>query len=213
MLIKCILMTAIAFFSGSLMFSYYIPKKLKNVDVRKIPGGDGNPGSSNAIRAAGVPIGAVCMFLDIIKATVPVLAAQYLVMLDGFYMVSVLIAPVFGHAFSPFLKFKGGKAISACFGILIALLPISRLGLAVAISMFVFKFIIAVKPDSASVFVSLCVSIIFAIIFEPFLYIKLAFVILSIAIMYHMVRYPDKGDVSVSILKWNVNLGDLIHKT
>lgn len=213
MLIKCILMTAIAFFSGSLMFSYYIPKKFKNVDVREIPGGDGNPGSSNAIRAAGIPIGVLCMILDIMKAAIPVFVAQYQVMLDGLYLTPVLIAPVLGHAFSPFLKFKGGKAISASYGVLIALLPVSRIGLMVAISMFVFKFIVAVKPDSASVFISLCVSIIIGIIFEPIFYVKLAFAISSLVIMYHIVRYPDKGEVSVSILKWNFNIGNLIHKT
>lgn len=208
MLLKCILMTAVAFFSGSLMFSYFLPKVFKGVDVRKIDGGDGNPGSSNAIRAAGVPIGAVCMILDILKAFVPVLCAQTLVGLHEFYLIPVLIAPVLGHAYSPFLKFRGGKAISTAYGSLLAILPFCRIVVMMAIVMFVFKFIISVKPDSTSVFVSLCAAIVLAILFEPLGYIKIAFSLLSLVIISRVVSHPDKGEIMVGILgKWNFNIG------
>jgi len=38
-------------------------------------------------------------------------------------LVPVALAPVLGHAFSPFLGFRGGKAVAVTFGIWTGLLP------------------------------------------------------------------------------------------
>ncbi len=37
--------------------------------------------------------------------------------IDGWGLVPVALAPVLGHAFSPFLRFRGGKAIAVTFGV------------------------------------------------------------------------------------------------
>lgn len=41
----------------------------------------------------------------------------------SWWFTPVISAPVFGHAFSPFWKGKGGKAIAVSFGVLLGLLP------------------------------------------------------------------------------------------
>lgn len=207
MLFNCVVMTVIGYFSGSLMFSYFIPKILKGVDIRKIPGGDGNPGSSNAIRAAGLPIGIVCMALDVLKAFVPVFVAVSMMNLSDFYLVPVVVSPVFGHAFSPFLGFKGGKAISTVYGSLLALWPISKIVILIAALMFIFKFVIVIHPDSSCVLVAICFADILVIIFEPVIPVKLAFLIISVVVIFKLLKQPDHGVQSISLLHfWSIDI-------
>ena len=121
-LARCVLFTFVSYLSGSILFSYWIPQALYHVDVREY-GEDGNPGGFNAITACGFPVGVLCIALDILKGTVPVLAAVHWGELSGWYMVPVVIAPVAGHAWPVQYPGKGGKAISVSFGVMFGLLP------------------------------------------------------------------------------------------
>jgi glycerol-3-phosphate acyltransferase PlsY len=105
----------LAFFCGSLPFSLWIGKLALGRDIRQY--GDGNPGMTNVLRAGGKAWGFVAMLLDGFKGAIPVGLAYWLYGLDGPGMALVAIAPVLGHAFSPFLKFRGGKAVATTFGI------------------------------------------------------------------------------------------------
>ena len=42
--------------------------------------------------------------------------AHYVFRVDGWPLVPVMLAPILGHAFSPFLRFRGGKAVASTFG-------------------------------------------------------------------------------------------------
>lgn len=121
-LLRCVLYTVVGYLSGGIMFSYWLPRILRHVDVRDF-GEDHNPGGFNAITACGLPIGIACIMLDILKGTLPVLAALYLGGLREWYLVPVVIAPVAGHAWPLLHHGQGGKAISVSFGVLIGLLP------------------------------------------------------------------------------------------
>lgn len=59
--------------------------------------------------------------LDISKAAIPVGLAYFNLGIRGVPMFLIAIVPVFGHAFSPFLGFRGGKAISTALGVWIGL--------------------------------------------------------------------------------------------
>jgi glycerol-3-phosphate acyltransferase PlsY len=37
--------------------------------------------------------------------------------MDGWGITAVALAPILGHAFSPFLRFRGGKALAVTFGV------------------------------------------------------------------------------------------------
>lgn len=110
-----LLWTAIAFLAGSVPFSVWIPRLASRADVRRF--GDGNPGSANAWKAGGWRIGFPALLLDYLKGAVPVSLAHYTVGLSGWMLVPVALAPVLGHAFSPFLNFRGGKALAVTFGV------------------------------------------------------------------------------------------------
>jgi acyl phosphate:glycerol-3-phosphate acyltransferase len=104
----------LGFISGSIPFSYLLAKLISGKDVRDY--GDGNPGAVNAFKAAGWRIGLLALLSDYLKAALPVGIAHFILGINGWEIVPVAIAPVLGHAFSPFLKGRGGKAVAATFG-------------------------------------------------------------------------------------------------
>jgi glycerol-3-phosphate acyltransferase PlsY len=93
----------------------WVGRALAGVDIRAY--GDGNPGAANAWRAGGWRSGVPALALDYLKGALPVAAAHHLCGVSGWGLVPVALAPILGHAFSPFLRFKGGKAIAVSFGI------------------------------------------------------------------------------------------------
>ncbi|ODN29963.1 hypothetical protein A4H02_08010 [Fervidobacterium thailandense] len=89
--------------------------KIAKVDLGKIR--DGNPGSSNLWRAAGWRYGVVALALDYFKGTFPLFLFVVTGLLKNPYIISVAaLVGIAGHAFSPFLKFRGGKAVATTFG-------------------------------------------------------------------------------------------------
>lgn len=107
--------TAAGFLCGAVPFSVLLARLTTGADIRRV--GDGNPGAANAWRAGGWRVGAPALLLDFLKGALPVGAARYLGGVDGWELVPIALAPVFGHAFSPFLKGHGGKALAVTFGI------------------------------------------------------------------------------------------------
>jgi glycerol-3-phosphate acyltransferase PlsY len=108
-----------AFVCGSLPLSYWLGKLLLKVDVRQY--GDGNPGGVNVWKAGGRWWGITAILLDGLKGLIPVALALYVGDIDGWLLFPISIAPVLGHIFSPFLNFRGGKALATTFGVWTAL--------------------------------------------------------------------------------------------
>ena len=114
-----VLWTLLAFLAGSIPFSVLMGRIFAKTDIRTI--GDGNPGGFNAWIAGGTPVGLTAGLLDMFKGFIPVsLAAANGV--SGWGIAPVAVAPVLGHAFSPFLNFRGGKAVAATLGVWMALI-------------------------------------------------------------------------------------------
>ncbi|MDW8031607.1 MAG: glycerol-3-phosphate acyltransferase [Candidatus Bipolaricaulota bacterium] len=105
----------LGFFSGSLMFSHWLGLLFLKRDIRAV--GDGNPGAVNLFRAGGRALGILGLLLDYAKGAGPVLAARLVGGLEGSELIPVALAPVLGHAFSPWLRGRGGKAVAVTFGI------------------------------------------------------------------------------------------------
>ena len=108
-----------AFLCGSLPFSVWLGKIFLSSDVRQF--GDGNPGATNVFKAGNKMVGLLALLLDISKAAVPVGFAYNNLNIRGGTMFLIGIAPILGHAFSPFLGFKGGKALATVLGMWIGL--------------------------------------------------------------------------------------------
>lgn len=114
-----IILFILFFFYGSILFGYILAKIFYKKDIRKY--GDGNPGTWNAFKVGGAKIGIPTLIFDYTKGLIPAIIAKNLYSSNSYYFVAVSIAPILGHAFSPFLKFKGGKAMASSFGLWTAL--------------------------------------------------------------------------------------------
>jgi glycerol-3-phosphate acyltransferase PlsY len=123
-----------AYICGSLPFSVWLGKIFLGLDVRRY--GDGNPGATNVYKAGSTMVGFMALILDISKAAAPVGYAYFNLDIRGAAMFLIALAPIFGHVFSPFLGFKGGKALATALGMWIGL-TIWKVSLPVAVGAFI----------------------------------------------------------------------------
>lgn len=103
------------FFSGSIPFSLLVGKLARGVDIRAV--GDRNPGAFNVFASAGAGWGILAMLLDWLKGALPVSLAGFAAGISGRMLVFVALAPILGHAYSPWLGGRGGKALAVTFGV------------------------------------------------------------------------------------------------
>ena len=101
-----------------------------------------------AFMYGGFFCGLLSLILELAKGFVPVFLGQRFLDTHSLLFIPVLIAPVFGHAFPFFRKEKGGKAITASFGVLLGLLPEMRPAVYLAFFFIFFSLIVVVSPHS-----------------------------------------------------------------
>ncbi|MGB1287490.1 MAG: glycerol-3-phosphate acyltransferase [Aggregatilineales bacterium] len=117
-----ILWTLAAFFSGATPFAWVLGKIFLRLDIRDY--GDGNPGATNLYRATDNNLRwyITALLMDMLKGILPVGIAYWLMGINDAQIIPIAIAPILGHAFSPFLGFKGGKALAVTGGVWTGLL-------------------------------------------------------------------------------------------
>jgi glycerol-3-phosphate acyltransferase PlsY len=134
--LTAVLCVALGFALGSLPFAVWLTRWLRRRDVRAV--GDGNPGAANAWTLGGWRLGLAVLLLDVAKAAAGPAVGLFVFDVSGWALVPVALAPVLGHVFSPWLRFRGGKGIASTFGVwavLTAWLVPSSLGLALVLWM------------------------------------------------------------------------------
>ena len=106
------------FLAGSIPFAV-VAMWGSGIDIRQV--GSGNPGFNNVLRASK-PRAVIALIGDMGKGFLPV---WWLLQAGGqpeqswFYGFAV----VFGHCYSPWLKFNGGKGIATSAGVMLVLFP------------------------------------------------------------------------------------------
>ena len=122
---------AIGYLFGLFQTSY-IYGRIKGMDIREH--GSGNAGATNALRTLGWKAGLITFLGDCFKCVFAVLLVRFL--FDRFYPnenISVLVGMyaalgvILGHNFPCYLKFHGGKGISATAGLFLSLDPLLTL--------------------------------------------------------------------------------------
>lgn len=118
LLTELLILLAVYLF-GSIPFSVVLGTKIKGVDVREH--GSGNPGGTNSIRWLGKGLGLTIILLDGLKGGLVIILVR-LGVVNLEYLDPLLFGVVgaFGHVYPVFLKFRGGKAVAATGGILVA---------------------------------------------------------------------------------------------
>ncbi len=125
--------------------SAYILAKLQGKNIFEL--GSGNMGAMNTFRNLGIASGIAVLVIDIAKGYLAVKLAALIAEGDTVYLAA--IAVTLGHAFSVYVGFRGGKALSSSFGVLLALDP--KGALLVLSAVIFFSLIIKKKPNLAAV--------------------------------------------------------------
>jgi glycerol-3-phosphate acyltransferase PlsY len=108
-----------AYLAGSIPWSVWLGRAIYRTDPRAQT--DGNPGAANAWRAGGWQLGVVVLLLDFLKALIPVAIGRWLLHFSGEQLFWIALMPTLGHAYSVFLRFRGGRGITTWFGVWTAL--------------------------------------------------------------------------------------------
>lgn len=116
---------------------------MNHKDIQKE--GSGNIGTTNALRVGGPKVAALTLAFDLLKGMVCVIVFRDVVYAGSSWSASstvsypllvalVALACLYGHIFSPYLKFHGGKGIATGVGILFGFYwPLALIHLAIFI--------------------------------------------------------------------------------
>lgn len=135
---RVLLFSLFGYLCGSILFARLF-SKLFHKDILT-PSPDQNPGVANAFMYGGFWCGFCTLLGDVLKGFLPVFLLTTGVPLQslGLPYALALAAPVLGHAFPVFNRFRGGKGIAATFGCLLGLFPCSPLPFAIFAAAFIF---------------------------------------------------------------------------
>ena len=126
-----ILVTVVCYLVCGIPFGLIIGRLSGNVDIRKA--GSGNIGTTNALRVAGPKVAALTLLFDCLKGVLGVLVGRWVIAAFGYgagasimdpgasgdvLLALVALSCLYGHIFSPYLKFHGGKGIATGVGVL-----------------------------------------------------------------------------------------------
>jgi len=113
------LLFLMAFGLGMVPFGLYVARFVKGIDPRDA--GSRNVGATNVARLCGTPWGVLTLALDLFKGFLPAALAPAE---TGWVALSLIgLAAILGHAYSPLLNFRGGKAVATTVGVFLALAP------------------------------------------------------------------------------------------
>lgn len=137
--------TTAGFLSGGVMYCQWLPLRLTGHDITR-ESRDHNPGTANVFLICGVPLGLICLALDLLKGFVPVALGSRAVDSRSLLFAGLLAAPVLGHAAGVFNHGRGGKCIATAFGALAGLLPGCGVVFLLAALYLLFSTIIRLRP-------------------------------------------------------------------
>lgn len=133
------------FLLGSIPTGYMIARA-RGIDLRGV--GSGNIGATNLGRVLGARWFVLCTILDALKGLAPTVAFGVYAGLmggvpapaDALAWIAVMLAPILGHVFCPWLGFKGGKGVATGLGSLLGVFPVLTLAAAVALAAWLIVF-------------------------------------------------------------------------
>ena len=131
----------ISYLLGSFPTSIVTGKVLRGIDIRDY--GSGNAGATNVFRVLGWKAGLFVLFIDMLKGLIPTLWFYKLALLGvSWPVINVQImaglSAVFGHIWTIFAGFRGGKGVGTGAGVVIALVPV-----AVLVGLIIFVIVVA----------------------------------------------------------------------
>jgi glycerol-3-phosphate acyltransferase PlsY len=116
-----VFMAMAGYLLGAVPFGVVVSKAMGLSDPRTV--GSKNVGFTNVLRVSGKKAGILTLIGDMGKGWVMGFAATQLLQ-NEWAILLVALAPVFGHLFSPFLGFTGGKGVATALGSVLGVEPL-----------------------------------------------------------------------------------------
>ncbi len=104
----------VAFFLGSIPSAYIVGRVTKHIDIRKY--GSKNPGAGNVFHLISVRAGLTALAGDMGKGMLALFIINNLYHFSPALLTYFGLIAVFGHVYSPFLQFKGGRGAAITLG-------------------------------------------------------------------------------------------------
>ncbi len=123
-------MVLAAYLIGSIPTGYLVGRR-RGVDVRKQ--GSGNIGATNVARTMGKKLGIMVLVLDALKGVAPLAALRLAdpgphiplsATLAPYLFTAIGMAPIIGHCFPVWLRFRGGKGVATALGVFLVADPL-----------------------------------------------------------------------------------------
>jgi glycerol-3-phosphate acyltransferase PlsY len=189
---EIIVISILSYFMGSIPFGFILTKIFLKKDIRDI--GSGNIGATNALRTGNKSLGYGTLFLDVIKAVIPVIYVK-LNYTDYIFIASLCV--FLGHVFPIWLKFKGGKGVATYVGILFSInLTIGFVFLGV----WFFTFLISKYSSLSSLFGSLSVPIyLFFFTSQNLVFFSIMFILIFYTHRENVKRLKNKEEIKTKI--------------
>lgn len=168
----------ITYLVGAIPFAYILVKLIKKVDIRTV--GSGNAGATNAGRILGKKGFIAVFILDFLKGFLPVYIAKYVLNFSEVIVLLVAFLAIFGHIYTVFLNFKGGKGVATGIGVYVGLSPISAL---IAFGVFIITFLIGRMVSLGSILGALALFI-SVLIIEDSLFLKVLTALIAGFVIY-----------------------------
>lgn len=124
--VRAVAIVIAGYLIGGIPWGVIVARVAGGPDPRTI--GSGRTGGANVMRALGPRLAILSGLLDVAKGMVAVLLARILGVGVEVEILAALAAVV-GHSRSPFIRFEGGRGVSAAFGGLIVLQPLVALAI------------------------------------------------------------------------------------
>lgn len=193
----------LGYLSGSVLYACIFAKIFKKEDMIE-NSKDKNPGSANAFMYGGFLCGLFTLICDVLKGFIPVflyIAYCNYREIGASLIYLVMAAPVVGHAFPVFHKFKGGKGIATTFGCLLGLFPSLRPFLTLVAFFIFFSGILRITPHFDRTLITYFVSAVSIFRREDSVAIIIGFMIITAVVFFRMFSSKEeKEKMKVNIL-------------
>lgn len=215
LILKCVLIGVVSYLLGSLNFSIILSEVVKKKDIRK--SGSGNAGATNMMRTYGIKAAVGTMLGDIFKVAIGILVAFAILGVPMKYIFTnpadaaeiqrvmlykefVGLFCVLGHIFPLYFKFKGGKGVAACTGMVI--IVDWRIALILFV-IFVFVILISKWISLGSIVIAILYPVLIFVFYKNWILSLVALLFTAIVIIAHRenIKRLIKGEENKISLK------------
>jgi glycerol-3-phosphate acyltransferase PlsY len=116
---RLLIAVLVGYAAGTIPFGLLLTSLARRTDLRQH--GSGNIGATNALRVGGKAVGIATLLLDMGKSAVGIVLASEIAPYawQTGWSALLIAAPVVGHCYPVWLRFRGGKGVASAFGALL----------------------------------------------------------------------------------------------